>query len=161
MNNIDNQEPGTIFSLKAWGSVILAILIMVVVAFGLSWQYERIARESEEKMSSLEDMVEGSLVQDVLDRFLTARINKNEDQAAIYLTERAMEQRVKGQFSLVDDFESYQVIKKEKLAGDSASANFEFFVKIYSKDRRDSVIEIIVLTKIIDSYYVDSVEIAG
>ena len=111
-------------------------------------------------MSSLEDVVKEGLVQDALDRFMTARINKKEDQAGVYLTENAMEQKENGEFSLVDDFESYQIMEKKKLS-DTQFSSFEFIVKLYSEDKVSSIVEIIVLTEIMDDYYVDSVQIGG
>ena len=160
MTNIENQNLSTIFDFKAWRAVILAILAVIIVSFVLSWQYKRMAAESEEKLSSLEDVVEESLVEDALDRFMMARINKNEAQAGVYLTEKAMEQKENGEFVLVDDFESYQVMGKNKLQ-DSQSNSFEFIVKLYSEDKVSNVVEIIVLAEIMDDYYIDSVIIGG
>jgi len=160
MTNIENQDSNTIFNLKAWRAVILAILAVLLVSLALSWQYKRMAAESEEKMSSLEDMVEESLVEDALDRFMTARINRNEAQAGVYLTEKAMEQKESGEFSLVDDFESYQIVEKKKLSNTSSNS-FEFIINLHSEDKVSSIVEIIVLTEILDNYYVDSVIIGG
>src|SRR4030042_3568040 len=98
MTNIENQNLSTIFDFKAWRAVILAILAVIIVSFVLSWQYKRMAAESEEKLSSLEDVVEESLVEDAVDRFMMARINKNKAQAGVYLTEKAMEQKENGEF---------------------------------------------------------------
>lgn len=140
--------------------MILAILVVALVSFGLSWQYKRIVEESENKMSSLEDVVEESLAKDALDKFMTARINKNENQASIYLTENAMEQKEKAEFVLVDDFRSYQIMEKKKLpVADYPS--FEFIVKLYGEDKIVSLIEVIILKDILDNYFVDSVKIGG
>jgi cell division protein YceG involved in septum cleavage len=155
-----NTEDPSIFNPRSWGAIILAILAVALVAFGLSWQYKRIARESEEKMSSLEDIVEGSLVQDALDKFMMARINKNESQATIYFTENAMQQLENGEFILVDNFASYQIIEKSKLP-DGDFPSFKFVVNLYGENKADSHVEIIVLKEILDSYFVHSISIGG
>ena len=157
---MSNIESPNIFNFKAWRAMILAILAVAVISFGLSWQYKRIVKESEYKVSSLEDIVEESLAKDALDRFMMARINKNENQATVYFTENAMEQKENAEFILVDDFTSYQIMEKKKLS-DVDYPSFEFVVKLYREEKVDNLVEIIVLKEILDSYFVDSVQIGG
>lgn len=148
---------------EAWKSITLAIVFVAAASFVLSWQYNKIENRSEEKLSSLEDIIEQGLAQDVLDKFMTARIAKNESQANIYLTERAMEEKGREEFVLIDDFESYFVVKNEKLPplSEQEQKRYKFTVKVYENDEVGEIVETITLTKIIDKYYVDSVEVAG
>ena len=101
--------------------------------------------------------MEQGFAQDILENFIKARIDKNESQANLYLTEVAMEQKNKGMFVLIGNFKSYIVYKSEKLE----EGNFRFFVKLYEENEALETVEIISVVKILDNYYINSVEIAG
>ncbi len=131
----------------------LAILIAFLGIGILGWQYRKIERE---KIPALEQKMEEKSVESVLDRFMEYRIDKNETRAGGLLTERAMEEKLQNKFVLIDDFSNYEIIKSEKLA----DGNYRFIVKIL-EEGADDLVEIILLTKIIDKYYIDSVEMAG
>src|SRR3989344_1101339 len=120
-------------------SVALAAAILGIVVLG--WQYNRLAKM---QLPALEEKIERNSAQDVLRRFLETR-------ADIFLTERAMEQKSKGEFILEDNVKYYEILKTDKLADD----NYQFSVKV------GDFTEIIILTKILGSYYVDSIETAG
>jgi len=154
---MDNQNSNTLFNKDAWKAIILAVLVVTLVGGILSWQYRRMTEESEERISSLEDVIERGFAQNMLDKFMTARIKKNETQANIFLTERAMEQKIQGKFILIDNFNSYIIFKSEKLEKNK----FRFIVKIYKDNIMSEIVEVIALIKILDGYYIDSVEIAG
>ncbi|MDI6592052.1 MAG: hypothetical protein QME61_03940 [Patescibacteria group bacterium] len=152
---MNGKNSNILFDREAWKSVIFAILIVVLVGGILSWQYKLIEKKSEEKISSIKQTIEQNLAQNVLDKFMEARIEKNENQAIHYLTERAMEQKIKGEFELINDLQSYEILKTEKLEKNK----FRFTVKIYEES--GWLVEIIILNKILDRYYIDSVQIAG
>jgi len=86
-----------------------------------------------------------------------ARIQHNEQIARDYLTERAVEEVAGGQFSLLNKMERYEILNSEKLA----EGNYRYAVKIYEDGGRNDFVEVITLTKILDQYYVDSVELGG
>ncbi len=140
---------------------VIALLIVVLGEVVLAWQYHRLEKKRipliEEKLEKQQQEMEQGSAQDILDRFILARVEKNEAQANLYLTEQAMEQKLKEQFTLINDFTSYEILKSEKLTDDK----FRFIVKIYEKDEIGYTIEAIILTKILNQYYIESVEIAG
>ena len=133
--------------------MFLAILIAFLGIGILGWQYRKIERE---RIPALEVKMEQKSAESLLDRFMEYRIDQNEKRAAGLLTERAMEEKLQDKFVLIDNFENYEIIKSEKLTDD----DFRFIVKILEEGNGDFV-EIIILTKILDKYYIDSVQIAG
>ena len=135
-------------------AMFLAILIAFLGIGILGWQYRKIEGE---KIPAIEEKMEQKSVESFLDRFMEYRIDKNEKRAGGFLTERAMEQKLQNKFVLIDNFENYEVTKSEKLADN----NYRFIVKIISEEGTGDFVEVIVLTKILDKYYIDSVQIAG
>ena len=135
-------------------AMFLAILIAFLGIGILGWQYRKIEGE---KIPAIEEKMEQKSVESFLDRFMEYRIDKNEKRAGGFLTERAMEQKLQNKFVLIDNFENYEIIKSEKLADN----NYRFIVKIISEEGTGDFVEVIVLTKILDKYYIDSVQIAG
>lgn len=124
--------------LKAVSMALAAAILGIVV---LGWQYNRLEKK---QLPALEEKIEQNSAQDVLRRFLETR-------ADILLTERAMEQKNKGEFVLENDVKYYEILKVDKLD----DGNYRFHVKI------GDFIELITLTKILGSYYIDSIETAG
>ena len=138
--------------------IIKALFFALAIAFLgigiLGWQYRQI---ESEKIPALEEKIEKRSVEDILDKFMQARIDQDEIMAQRYLTENSVEQKDQGEFLLIDKFESYEVIKTEKLGQD----NYRYIVKIYEEDGLSDFIEVISLIKILDKYYINSVQIAG
>lgn len=154
-----NQNNLNILNKDALRSIVLAVLAVAAISSFLSWQYNKIAK-SEEKLSSLEDLVERGLAQDALDSFMAARAEGKEEQANAFLTERAMEQKKESPLAM--GFKSYSVIKGEKIDSDEGGwKRYEFRVKIIEKNEVFENIERVILIKILDQYYIDSVEIVG
>ena len=120
-------------------AIALAAAILGIVILG--WQYNRLEKK---QLPALEDRIEQNSAQDVLRRFLETR-------ADILLTERAMEQKIKGEFVLENGIKYYQILKVDKLADET----YRFQVKV------GNFTEIITLIKILGSYYIDSIETAG
>ncbi|OGZ24741.1 MAG: hypothetical protein A2896_02580 [Candidatus Nealsonbacteria bacterium RIFCSPLOWO2_01_FULL_43_32] len=134
-------------------AMVLAILIAFLGIGLLGWQYRKI---EQEKIPALEQKLEQKSAEAVLDRFMGYRVDKNEKRAEGLLTERATEEKLQSKFVLIDSFENYEIIKSEKLA----DGNYRFIVKVVEEDANDFV-EVIILTKILGQYYIDSVELAG
>jgi len=152
-----SNQNNTIFNLQSWKAILIAVVSVLVIALFLSWQYKKIEENSEEKLTSLEDVLIMGFVQEVVDDFMLARINGNENQAILFLTEEAFQQMEEGEFFLIGDIESYRITKKEKLDEES----FRFRVDTFGKDGTEGFPEIIILKLIGEDYYVNSVEIAG
>ncbi|MBI2626543.1 MAG: hypothetical protein HYW69_03055 [Candidatus Nealsonbacteria bacterium] len=120
-------------------AVALTISVLGIVVLG--WQYRRLEKQ---QLPALEEKIEQNSAQDVLERFLATR-------ADILLTERAMEQKLQGDFWPEDNLHNYEIVKVEKPANDS----YKFVIKA------GDLVEIITLTKILGKYYIDSIEMAG
>jgi len=136
-----------------WLVLIITFLMMILVIQILSWQYNRFARE---EISSLEMRTEKNMAQVVLRDFLNARIAKNESQAKILLTERAMEGVSKEGVELINDLKSFESLKGESVG----ESDFSFLVKIYHQNGTESI-ELIRVTKILERYYIDSIQLPG
>jgi len=136
-----------------WLVLIITFLMMILVIQILGWQYNRFARE---EISSLEMRTEKNMAQVVLRDFLNARIAKNESQAKILLTERAMEGVSKEGVELINDLKSFEILKGESVG----ESDFSFLVKIYHQNGTESI-ELIRVTKILERYYIDSIQLPG
>lgn len=143
--------------LRAMGFAILIAFLGIGI---LGWQYHQLEKKKipllEEEIAKQKETMEERLAESVLEKFMLARIGRREAQALAYLTERAMEQKRGNEFSLINKFEDYEILAIEKLEENK----FRGAVKIYEEERKDFV-EVIILIKILDKYYIDSVEIAG
>ncbi len=137
--------------------VLRAMSLAIFIAFLgigiLGWQYRQLEKE---QLPALEEKIEKRSIEDVLDKFMQMRIDKDEARALRYLTEGAVQQKDQGEFNLLESFESYEILQSEKLDGDK----YRYVVKIYEEGIGD-FIEVIDLIKILDKYYIDSVQIAG
>jgi len=136
-----------------WIVLIISFLVMILIIQILSWQYHRIAKE---EISLLEIKVEKAIAGETLKDFMEARITKNKSQATILLTERAMEQVSKGEIELIDDFQSFEILETTQLGENE----FNFLVKIQFQNGTEMT-ELIKTTKILDKYYVDSIQLPG
>jgi len=134
--------------------MFLAILIAFLGIGILGWQYRQLEKE---RIPALEEKIEKRSAEDVLANFMQARIEKNEVVAKRYLTETSMEQKNQGEFLLIDSFENYEVLKTEKLDQD----NYHYIIKIYEGGGVGDFVEVINLIKILNRYYINSVQIAG
>jgi len=136
-----------------WIVLIISFLVMILIIQILSWQYHRIAKE---EISLLEIKVEKAIAGETLKDFMEARITKNKSQATILLTERAMEQVSRGEIELMDNFQSFEILETTQLGENG----FNFLVKIQFQNGTEMT-ELIKTTKILDKYYVDSIQLPG
>lgn len=155
------QDPDSLDKKGILKVMTFAILIALLGIGILGWQYRQIEKkripELEKKVGEQKEEMEQKEAEDILDKFISARIGKNENQAALYLTEGGMEQKKQAKFVSVNDFESYEILKTEKLEEDK----YRFIVKLYREEGIGEIVEVIILIKILDRYYIDSVQIAG
>jgi len=136
-----------------WIVLIISFLVMILIIQILSWQYHRIAKE---EISLLEIKVEKAIAGETLKDFMEARITKNKSQATILLTERAMEQVSRGEVRLFDDLESFEILE----AAQSGENEFNFLVKVQLQNGTETI-ELIKAAKILDKYYIDSIQLPG
>lgn len=135
-------------------ALVFALLLAFLVIGILGWQYRQI---ESEKVPALKEKLEQKSVEVVLEKFMHARIQQSEKTAMSYLTERAVEELSLGQFSLLNNMERYEILNSEKLS----DGRYRYALKIYEDDGRNDFVEVIILSKILDQYYVDSVELGG
>ena len=142
-------------------SFILIMIFAFLVAFLgigiLSWQYHKMAEKTEGEIHSIKEVVEQRLAEDVLDKFMKARLEKKEEQAKTYFTENTMEQYSQGEFTLINNFVSFEILKTEKLEDEK----FRFIIEIQEENKINELIEAVTIIKILDRYYVNSVEFPG
>jgi len=143
-------------------AVIIATIVALIGIFVLGWYYHKLANkmaDTEQTLEEQKETIEERAAQDVLKQFMLARISRNEDMAKSLLTEKAEEQVRLGEFSLVYEFSSYDILNIAKLDEDK----YRFTVRINHKEIFFDMIEMVVLIKIPgrDDYFIDSVEIAG
>lgn len=135
-------------------ALVFALLLTLLAIGILGWQYRQI---ESEKVPALEERLEQKSVEAVLEKFMHARIRQSDAIAMSYLTERSVEELASGQFLLLNQMEEYEILNSEKLS----EGQYRYAIKIYENDGRNDFVEIIILTKILDQYYVDSIEMGG
>jgi len=154
MSNGNSDKKGII---KAMFIALIATLAGLAV---LGWQYRQIENKRlpalEEKLEEQRIAMEEREARDILDAFMTSRIEGDEVQATLYLTERAVEQKETGSFEMMDNFLGFKVLNSQKISEEE----FCFTVSVY-KEGVGEILEIITMKKILDSYYIDSVKRAG
>ena len=139
-------------------AILFAVVLLVMGELLLAWQYQRLEKgrlsEIEQKLQDQQYTLEERAAQDVMEKFLEARMVPDEQRASRYVTEEAMQQLQQGlfEFSGVQD---YKIRKKEKFQ----EGIFRFQVEITRDGAKQ--IEIIELLKVSDEYYVNSVQLAG
>lgn len=139
-----------------WFPLIISFVIALIGITLLGWQYHKI---SQEEIDSLKQNIEENSAKELVNKFMQYRIDKNENQAMIYLTENTMEQKNLGQFILIDNFKSFKIEKTEKLN----ETAYQFTIIIQKENGIGNFIETIIVSKNLDlnEYYIDSVQVAG
>lgn len=132
----------------------MAVVITLLAVGFLGWQYRRLEKE---KIPALEERIELVEAQRTAEKFMNFRIMADQSGAMRYLTEGAVLQQNQGEFALLGNFQKYEILNTDKLEEDK----FRFAVKIYSQDIAGDLVEIITLIKILNQYYIDSIQVAG
>jgi hypothetical protein len=141
-----------------WRAMTIAIFTAMAGLVLLGWQYRQL---EEKRLPALEkeiqrQEIERTSAQNALERFMSARLNKREAQAALYLTENAAEQERLKEFTLLDDYDSFKILSSEKLAEEE----YRFVLEIRTKSV-GTFVEIVTVMKILDNYYINSIQLAG
>ena len=132
-----------------------AFLVAISGIWFLSTQYHKINNETNNV--SVQEIIEQNSAKDIINEFMTARIDKNQNQAVIFFTENAMEQFVNTEFILISDFTNFEIIKTEKIENEK----YRFTIKISEQNNINETIESIIIIKILDKYYINSIQIIG
>ena len=141
----------------AWKAIGIAITILLLGQAVLTWQYYRLQEKQlpriEEELEAQRQEIELTKADKVLSVFMDIRSGGSEEQVRRYLTERAVEQEIPS----IGLFDSYRIVQTDTLEGDS----FRFQVEIQKDDGFVVQLELIIVTKILNTYYIDSVVLAG
>jgi len=155
------QDKIGFFNKDAWKAIVGAIILLALGQAVLLWQYNRLEGDRltgiEEQLAKQQQIIEKGEAQDILEKFLVARLAQDETKASRYVTERAMQQKVDGDFVLIAEYEDYEIVSTQKLQEDV----FQYQVEMTVQDGLPPQIEIIKVIKILESYYIDSVILAG
>jgi len=143
--------------------LIFGILIVALIgaAIFLYIQSTSVKKAGEGKVSFQEKIVKTSeriAVRELIQKFMSARIEKNEDRVFQYLTERAvaaLETQNGSKLNLSNNFEKYEIISVEE----RGENQFRIVVKVF--EGQIFIVEFITVIKTLDVYFVDSVELAG
>ncbi|MEK7510247.1 MAG: hypothetical protein AAB567_01665 [Patescibacteria group bacterium] len=145
----------------AFKSLLIALLILVAGEVVLAWQYHRIEGKRlpqiEQKLEQQRQEFERQTAENILKEFLNARIAKDETKAARYLTEQAMAQKETGVFKLIDNFTDYEITETSTVEPNG----FRFQLTLFGEGGKLQQIELVTVQKILDQYYIDSIELAG
>ncbi|MBU1014910.1 hypothetical protein KKI17_00505 [Patescibacteria group bacterium] len=148
------------FNWDALKALAIATIVLVVGLFVLVWQYNRLA---EERLSKLEtqiqeqqEAIEEQKAENVLTSFLVFRVAGDEGPLRSFLTERAAQQLAEGKI-LAEGVAGYEILGKQDVGEDT----FRFQVNLKLEGPPFTQVEIIFVEKLLDHYYVDSVELAG
>ena len=141
-----------------WRAVLLAIGLLVIGELLLAWQYRNLEEgrlsEIEQKLEEQEKTLEQRAAVDAIEGFLEARVAQDERKIVRYVTEETMLQRTQGTFELYG-VQDYEIKKRDQVE----EGIFRFQVSILRE--RMQQIEFIEVKKILDQYYINSVELAG
>lgn len=134
---------------------LFAFLVAISGFWLLSTQYHKI--NNEENNISVQEIIEQNLAKNIVNEFMAERINKNQEQSIIFFTENAMEQYSNSEFILISDFTSFEITKTEKIENEK----YRFIIKISEQNNINETIESIIIIKILDKYYINSIQIIG
>jgi uncharacterized coiled-coil protein SlyX len=141
-----------------WRAIVFAVALLVVGELFLAWQYQNLNRgrlaEVEQKLAEQEQVIEERAAQDALIEFLDARVEGDERRLIRYITENTMQQREQDAFTAYG-IEDYSIERKTEIE----EGVFRFQVSV-SRNRLQEI-EFVEVIKILDQYYIDSVELAG
>lgn len=150
-----------LFSKDAWRAILLAIGLLIVGEAILGWQYNRLEQKRipqlEAQVVSQQQELARQSATEVLRTFLDARVARNEAKARALFTEQAVEQEKEGLFSLLGQYASYQIEGSDAVS----EGAYRFEVLLLGPNGSFPTPEIILVKKILDSYYIDSVVVGG
>ena len=154
-----SEEP-RFLNKQAWKGVAIAIVAVVIGQLVLSWQYYRLEEKRlpliEQQLAEQKRETERQSAKRTITSFLNALEEGNSKLALRFLTENAVVQEQQGAFSLQERILGYKIIKLDQVD----SSEFRAQVEIEGEALLPQVWLLRVL-KILDTYYIDSLAIAG
>lgn len=151
------------FKKDTWKGILIALIILIGGEAVLVWQYHRLEKQRlpriEQELLEQKREIQKKEAEETVKSFLDLRLAKDEKRASRYLTERTMQKREEGTVTLLPEFdmETYQILKRESIDENA----FRFEVELLGEQGQLLQIEILRLIKILDEYYIDSIELAG
>ena len=146
---------------EALRGVAIAIIAVVAGQIVLAWQYYRLEEQRlpliEQQIAEQREESERKEARETLVSFLDTLQEGRGGTAKRFLTENAVFQEEQGVFSLEQGIQGYKVIALEKMG----TGKFRAQVETERAEQVFPQIEIFGLVKILDSYFIDSIEVAG
>ncbi|MCH7828858.1 hypothetical protein IH982_03315 [Patescibacteria group bacterium] len=153
------EEP-RFFNKSAWKGVAIAIIAVVAGQLVLAWQYYRLEEKRlpliEQQLAEQKEEIERQSAKTTITSFLNALEEGNSKLALRFLTENAVVQEQQGVFSLKERILGYKVVKLEQVGTNEFRAQVEIENAALLPQVR-----LLRVLKVLDTYYIDSVEIAG
>jgi len=153
------EEP-RFFNKEAWKGVAIAIVAVVIGQLVLAWQYYRLEEKRlpliEQQLAEQKGEIERQAAKRTITSFLNALEEGNSKLALRFLTENAVVQEEQGVFSLQERIFGYEIVKLEQVGANEFRAQ----VKIEDEALLPQV-RLLRVLKVLDTYYIDSLEIAG
>tara|TARA_Y100000310_G_scaffold305147_1_gene344993 strand:+ start:198 stop:656 length:459 start_codon:yes stop_codon:yes gene_type:complete len=149
------------FQKDSWKGVAFAIIAVVIGQVVLAWQYYRLEEKRlpliEQQLAEQREELDRQGARKAVVSFLDAWQQGNKELAMRFLTENTVLQEEQGIFSLEKQFANYQIVKLER----TGHGEFRAQVEKQQAEGLPGQTEILRVVKILDSYYIDSLEIAG
>jgi len=145
---------------EAWKGVAIAIVAVVIGQLVLAWQYYRLEEKRlpliEQQLAEQKEEIERQSAKKTITSFLNALEEGNSKLALRFLTENAVVQEEEGDFSLTERIFGHRIIQLDQVG----ASEFRAQVEIEDEALLPQV-RLLRVLKILDTYYIDSVEIAG
>jgi len=144
----------------AWKGVAIAIIAVVIGQLVLAWQYYRLEEKRlpliEKQLLEQREEIERKSAKETIVSFLDALEQGNSKLALRFLTENAVVQEEEGAFSLTERILGHRIIQLDQVG----VSEFRAQVEIENEDLFPQV-RLMRILKILDTYYIDSINIAG
>ena len=145
---------------KAWKGVAIAIIAVVIGQLVLSWQYYRLEEKRlpliERQLAEQREEIERQSAKTTIVSFLNALEQGNSKLALRFLTENAVVQEEEGIFSLTERIFGHRIIQLDQVSVGEFRAQVEI-----ENEALLPQIRLMRILKILDTYYIDSINIAG
>ncbi|MDP6703906.1 MAG: hypothetical protein QF775_00280 [archaeon] len=143
------------FNKDAWKAILFAFLILLVGQAVLTWQYYRLQEKQlpqiEEELEAQRLEIEERKAKELVEAFMVARLGGGNLEQ--YLTEGAAAQDIDD----VTAIQGYDIEKTDVLGNET----FRFHIGIQDGSGFTISLELITVTKILNTYYIDSVVLGG
>ncbi|MDP4007032.1 MAG: hypothetical protein Q8P55_00340 [bacterium] len=153
------EEP-RFFNKEAWKGIAIAILAVVAGQLVLAWQYYRLEENRlpliEQQLAEQRQEIERQAAKKSLVSFLDALEQGNANLAIRFLTENAFLQEEQGTFSLKEPISSYKIVELQQVGASEFRAQVDI-----EKQAPPSQLHLLRVLKVLDTYYIDSFEMAG